>query len=53
MLTAVVIIAAFLVGAIVGGIGCFFFVDDTAFAPQTDAGGFAEQDDFAAPAKLV
>jgi hypothetical protein len=53
MLTAVVTTAAFLVGVIVGGIGCFFFVDDTAFSPQTDPGGFAEQDDFEAPGKLV
>jgi hypothetical protein len=46
MLTAGVITAAFLVGVFVGGIGCFFFVDNIAFAPQTDPGGFAEQEDF-------
>jgi hypothetical protein len=46
MLTAVVVTAAFLMGVIVGGIACFFFVDDTAFAPQTDPGGFAEQKEF-------
>ena len=50
MLTAVIVTAAFLMGVIVGGIGCFFFVDDTAFAPQTDPGGFAEQEDFEVPA---
>jgi hypothetical protein len=50
MLTAVVVAAAFLMGVIVGGIGVFFFVDDTAFAPQTDPGGFAEQEDFEVPA---
>ena len=46
MLTAVIVAAAFLLGVIVGGIGVFFFVDDTVFAPQTDPGGFAEQEDF-------
>jgi hypothetical protein len=50
MLTAVIVTAAFLIGVFVGGIGCFFFVDDTAFAPQTDPGGFAEQEDFEVPA---
>jgi hypothetical protein len=49
MLTSVVIAAAFLMGVIVGGIGCFFFVDDTAFGSQTDPGGFAEQEDFEVP----
>jgi hypothetical protein len=46
MLIAVIVPATFLMGAIVGGIGSFFFVDDTAFAPRTDPGSFAEQDDF-------
>jgi hypothetical protein len=50
MLTAVIVTAAFLMGAIAGGIGCFFFVDDIAFASQTDPGGFAEQEDFEVPA---
>jgi hypothetical protein len=50
MLTAVIITAAFLMGVIVGGIGCFSFVDGTAVAPQTDPGGFAEQDGFEASA---
>jgi hypothetical protein len=36
MLTAVSITAAFLMGVVVGGIGCFFFVDDIAFASQTE-----------------
>jgi hypothetical protein len=38
-------------GVIVGGIGCFLFVDDTAFASQTDPGGFARQEDFEIPGK--
>jgi hypothetical protein len=50
MLTAVIITAAFIMGVIVGGIGCFFFVDDTASASQTDPGGFAEHEDFEVPA---
>ena len=50
MLTAVIITAAFLMGVIVGGIVCFFFVDGIAVAPQTDPGGFAEQEDFEVPA---
>jgi hypothetical protein len=50
MLTAVIIIAAFIMGVIVGGIGCFFFFDDTAFASQTDPGGFAEHEDLEVPA---
>jgi hypothetical protein len=50
MLTAVIAAAAFLLGVIVGGIGVFFFVDDTAFARQTDPGSFAEQEDFEVPA---
>jgi hypothetical protein len=50
MLTVVIVTAAFLMGVIVGGIGCFFFVDDTAFALQTDPGGFAEQEDLKVPA---
>jgi hypothetical protein len=50
MLTAAITTAAFLTGVIVGGIGCFFFVDGTAVAPQTDPGGFAEQEDFEVPA---
>ena len=51
MLTALLAAAAFLVGVIVGGTGCFFFVENTAFAPQTDPGGFAEQDDLEVPVK--
>jgi hypothetical protein len=50
MLTAVSVAVAFLMGVIVGGIGVFFFVDDTAFAPRTDPGSFAEQEDFEVPA---
>ena len=50
MVTALTVAAAFLLGVIVGGIGVFFFVDDTAFARQTDPGSFAEQEDFEVPA---
>jgi hypothetical protein len=50
MLTAVIVAAAFLMGVIVGGVGVFFFVDDFAFASQTDPGSFAEQEDFEVPA---
>jgi hypothetical protein len=46
MLTALFAAAAFLVGVIVGGIGGFYFVDATAFAPRKDPGSFAEQEDF-------
>jgi hypothetical protein len=51
MLTAAIVTGAFLVAVIVGGTGCFFFVENTAFAPQTDPGGFAEQDDLEVPVK--
>ena len=49
MLTALFAAAAFLVGVIVGGIGGFYFVDATAFAPRKDPGSFAEQEDFEVP----
>jgi hypothetical protein len=50
MLTAVIVAAVFLMGVIVGGVGVFFFVDDFAFAPQTDLSSFEEQEDFEVPA---
>jgi hypothetical protein len=42
----ITMVVAFFAGVIVGGLLCFFFVDDAAFVTAShDAGDFAEQDE--------